>query len=118
MWLVFCPVFDPLNEDGFFSIAQTEVRLGRGHEVFGVIGNDAVEDFTAAQTAFGDGYFARAFFQLGVGSFGQVEAQSGFLFGLVGSVAGKTLVGKDGLDVEVVVQLSGQACKFCLQFRR
>ena len=115
VWLVLRPIFDPFDQGGFFPIAQTEVRCGGGHQVFGISRNDAVEDFAAAQTALGYGHFAGVFFQPGVSCLGDIEAQSSFLFGFIRAVAGKTFVGQNGLDMQVVIQLGGQRLELCLQ---
>jgi hypothetical protein len=84
------------------------MRGGCRHFVLRILGKDTVKDLAAGRIARPDGYLTGTFGQGTIGMIGQIQPQTRLLLILVRTMTGKTFVGKDRLDIDVIIQLVGQ----------
>ena len=100
------PLLDPLLEDFNFLRLEGFVRFHRGHGIFLV--EDADDEFALLGLTRYDGSFA-CFLELGIGAFRGVETESGFSMIGIWAVAEEALVGENGTDVTVEIELLAEA---------
>jgi hypothetical protein len=82
---------DPLLQQILLLGSEDFVRIGRRHQVLGIVREDALDQFALARLA-GHDCFA---FESG---FAEVEAEFAFALAGIRPVAGETIVGKDGAN--------------------
>ena len=105
MFFVFGSLLNPFDEQGFFFIREREVTFGGRHYFFGVFGQYAGYQFAVVDIPRVNGFGTAFQFERGPVEIGQLQAS--FDFGLIRTVAFKTAVRQDGLDVQVVVNVFG-----------
>src|SRR5437016_3508307 len=91
-------LFNPGAEQLDLAWAELPAGTGRRHALLRVGGGDALEQLTLGQVARHEGLPA---VPRGESPFCRVEAEVGLALGLVGAVAGETVVRQDGPDVAV-----------------
>lgn len=84
---------DPADEEIFLCVGERAVGLGRGHDLVGVVANDAGDEFAVVGFAGNEG--DEAGFSGGEGGVAAVEAEAAFAGLGVGAVAVIAVFGED-----------------------
>ena len=103
MFFPFRAFGDPALEGIYLLRRKSFAGFERRHAVVFVLGRDTRDQGTLVRFAGDDGVVAG--FQFGESAVLLVEAQAGFAFVGIGAVAGVAVVGKDGADVAVEINL-------------
>lgn len=98
-------VLDPAFKEVLVGWGELFGFVWRGHDVVGVMGGDAAEEFAVFWVAGDDGGVTG--FGFAEGGFLDVEAEVAFAFVGIGAVAGEAVFGENGADFACEVDLLG-----------
>ena len=107
MLLVFGSLGNPAANDGFFRFIQTEVAVGRRHQLIGIFVDQTPPHFAAFRLSWYDYKLIFVFFQSLKKPFFGIEAQISFSLLGIRPMTLEAAVGKNGLDVEIKINNIG-----------
>ena len=90
---------DPAAEEVLLRLGEFAIRIGGGHDLLGIVAQDAEDEFARVGFAGDDG--GEFGFSAGEGGVALVEAEAGFAVRGVGAVAVVAVLREDGLDVAI-----------------
>ena len=103
MRFVFGALFDPAFDQGLVGVGELTERVGRRHDLIGIIRNDAQPDLGVHRVAWDDGRDAVLVF--GESALWRVEAKIGLAGIGIEAMAGETTVGEKRTNVVVEVDV-------------